>query len=365
VHVVKPDGSADQVVGTAAANKFIQSVNGATSLAWSPDGTKLAWIERSNDVAGCFSIYMVAVARAGQQQQQPSEVSPEYCSTYVDVHSHLETIFGDAWGPDSKTIAYSFEREDEIQGNPVTLSGQSAIGLLDTATHSVRAIGQTQFAYTEGDCSDTNLDIYLGVAWNVAKNQVIANGESNAPCTTSAPTYASFFDPGRGAEVARWKLPPSSGVIGASPDGKRLIGYENSGTGDVFDASTGQVLYSSGTFSPTSYSPDGDAIVGIQSSSGGDVAIAISGTDLSSPRTLLTSAQAHPYVAPEWGMPRLPVVLVTGLADSHPGIEPGGDCASVGSMAAMCSALQNAGFPVYVVSSSPNGGTVINNSRGF
>jgi hypothetical protein len=39
------------------------------------------------------------------------------------------------------------------------------------------------------------------------------------------------------------------------------------------------------------------------------------------------------------GRPRLPVVLVTGLRDSHLGVTPDGDCASAGSMATLCQAL--------------------------
>jgi pimeloyl-ACP methyl ester carboxylesterase len=64
---------------------------------------------------------------------------------------------------------------------------------------------------------------------------------------------------------------------------------------------------------------------------------------------------------------RLPVVLVTGLRDSHGGVMPDGDCAGAGSMATLCQALKDSGFPVYVPSSSadPAANTVITNSKGF
>lgn len=67
------------------------------------------------------------------------------------------------------------------------------------------------------------------------------------------------------------------------------------------------------------------------------------------------------------GRLRLPVVLVTGLRDSHPGVMPDGDCASAGSMATLCQALKDSGFPVYVPSSSadPAANTIITNSKGF
>ena len=48
----------------------------------------------------------------------------------------------------------------------------------------------------------------------------------------------------------------------------------------------------------------------------------------------------------------LPVVLVTGLHDPHPGMTPGGECGSVGSMATLCTALQANMYPVYVPSAS-------------
>jgi pimeloyl-ACP methyl ester carboxylesterase len=73
---------------------------------------------------------------------------------------------------------------------------------------------------------------------------------------------------------------------------------------------------------------------------------------------VVTRAAAYPVPAP-------PVVLVTGLDDSTPGMSPGGNCNSVGSMAAMCSALVQAGRRVYVVSSSSGSGAVINNHAAF
>ncbi|HEY3828520.1 MAG TPA: hypothetical protein VGL57_04930 [Solirubrobacteraceae bacterium] len=75
-------------------------------------------------------------------------------------------------------------------------------------------------------------------------------------------------------------------------------------------------------------------------------------------------------VEDDFDMPQLPVVLVTGLSDSHPGTStPGQPCASVGSagvgsMETLCSALQTQGFPVYVPSSSAGPGAVINNGAG-
>ena len=67
------------------------------------------------------------------------------------------------------------------------------------------------------------------------------------------------------------------------------------------------------------------------------------------------------------GRLRLPVVLVTGLHDDHGGVMPDGDCASAGSMATLCQALKDDGFPVYVPSSSgdPAANTIITNSQGF
>ncbi len=64
---------------------------------------------------------------------------------------------------------------------------------------------------------------------------------------------------------------------------------------------------------------------------------------------------------------RPPVVLLTGLADSHPGTTPAGTCAKVGTLQPLCQALKQAGYPVYVVSSDadPKAGTVIVNSQGF
>ena len=59
------------------------------------------------------------------------------------------------------------------------------------------------------------------------------------------------------------------------------------------------------------------------------------------------------------------VVLVTGLRDSTPGMQPGGDCSSIGSMTSLCAALQAAGFAVYVVPSSAGPGAVINNRAGI
>jgi pimeloyl-ACP methyl ester carboxylesterase len=64
-------------------------------------------------------------------------------------------------------------------------------------------------------------------------------------------------------------------------------------------------------------------------------------------------------------VPAPPVVLVTGLDDSTPGMSPGGNCNSVGTMAAMCSALEQAGHKVYVVSSSSGSGAVIDNHAAF
>ena len=74
-------------------------------------------------------------------------------------------------------------------------------------------------------------------------------------------------------------------------------------------------------------------------------------------------------VAPPPGSPTpsaVPVVLVTGLSDSHPGITPGGDCASVGSMATLCAALEAEHHPVYVPSSSNDSSVpaVIHNNLG-
>ena len=69
-------------------------------------------------------------------------------------------------------------------------------------------------------------------------------------------------------------------------------------------------------------------------------------------------AAAYPVPAP-------PVVLVTGLDDSTPGMSPGGNCSSVGTMAAMCTALVQAGHKVYVVSSSSGSGAVIDNHAAF
>ncbi len=76
-------------------------------------------------------------------------------------------------------------------------------------------------------------------------------------------------------------------------------------------------------------------------------------------------------VEADFDMPQLPVVLVTGISDSHPGTStPGQPCASagsrtgVGSMETLCSALQAQGFPVYVPSSSATPGAVINNGGG-
>ena len=74
--------------------------------------------------------------------------------------------------------------------------------------------------------------------------------------------------------------------------------------------------------------------------------------------TAFKRAAAYPVPAP-------PVVLVTGLDDSTPGMGPGGNCSSVGSMASLCSALQNAGHKVYVVSSRSGSGAVIDNHAAF
>jgi pimeloyl-ACP methyl ester carboxylesterase len=64
----------------------------------------------------------------------------------------------------------------------------------------------------------------------------------------------------------------------------------------------------------------------------------------------------------DYPVPTPPVVLITGLHDSTPGMSPGGNCNAVGHMAAMCSALVAAGNKVYVVSSAAGGGAVINNA---
>jgi pimeloyl-ACP methyl ester carboxylesterase len=61
-------------------------------------------------------------------------------------------------------------------------------------------------------------------------------------------------------------------------------------------------------------------------------------------------------------IPAPPVVLITGLHDSTPGMSPGGNCNAVGHMAALCSALVAAGHKVYVVSSAAGGGAIINNA---
>lgn len=72
----------------------------------------------------------------------------------------------------------------------------------------------------------------------------------------------------------------------------------------------------------------------------------------------------------DFKMPKLPVVLVTGLSDSHPGMWPGGalvpanpslppGCGSLGSTASLCAALQGELYPVYVPSASDSAGDVI------
>jgi pimeloyl-ACP methyl ester carboxylesterase len=66
-----------------------------------------------------------------------------------------------------------------------------------------------------------------------------------------------------------------------------------------------------------------------------------------------------------YSVPGPPVVLVTGLDDSTPGMSPGGSCGAVGSMATLCAALQRAGYVVYVVSSSSGSGAVIDNHAAF
>ncbi len=64
-------------------------------------------------------------------------------------------------------------------------------------------------------------------------------------------------------------------------------------------------------------------------------------------------------------VPGPPVVLVTGLDDSTPGMSPGGNCGAVGSMATLCAALVGHGYQVYVASSSSGGGAVIDNHSAF
>lgn len=75
--------------------------------------------------------------------------------------------------------------------------------------------------------------------------------------------------------------------------------------------------------------------------------------------SVTTSAVEADFVAQ-----RLPVVLTTGLSDSHNGMTPGGDCLTVGSMATICTTLQDAGFPVYVPRAQAirDDGTVITHS---
>jgi pimeloyl-ACP methyl ester carboxylesterase len=70
------------------------------------------------------------------------------------------------------------------------------------------------------------------------------------------------------------------------------------------------------------------------------------------------SAAGYPVPGP-------PVVLITGLDDSTPGMAPGGNCGGVGTMATLCAALQQAGYQVYVASSASGGGAVINNHNAF
>ena len=90
-------------------------------------------------------------------------------------------------------------------------------------------------------------------------------------------------------------------------------------------------------------------------------------TTTTAPTCGVASSERAARVSPAACPGRLPVVLVTGLADSHPGTDPSGTCAAVGSMRALCQALKQAGYPVYVVSSNADlsAGTVIVNSRGF
>jgi pimeloyl-ACP methyl ester carboxylesterase len=61
-------------------------------------------------------------------------------------------------------------------------------------------------------------------------------------------------------------------------------------------------------------------------------------------------------------IPLPPVVLITGLHDSHAGMSPGGNCNAIGTMSAMCSALVAAGQRVYVVSAAAGPGAVIDNA---
>jgi len=80
-----------------------------------------------------------------------------------------------------------------------------------------------------------------------------------------------------------------------------------------------------------------------------------------------TGPSYQPHTLRWGGSAKLPVVLVTGLADSHGSLTPGQSCTPTvtGSMTALCDALQSAGFPVYVPDSRAGPGAVLDNRLGF
>ena len=213
----------------------------------------------------------------------------------------------------------------------------------ETCTSTCRAgIGGTgagQLAEPDGVATDGSGNVYVADELN---GRIDAFSAGGAPSTTSTSLSGTV-------ENRYGKAIPSVAVVIAGASGDQTVMTDDTGSySAMVDPGTYTVTPQPGYLR---YKPQASSDCVVQ---GNSCVVTVAAGD----------------VEADFDMPQLPVVLVTGLSDSHPATStPGEPCASVGSagvgsMETLCDALQTRGFPVYVPSSSRTPGAVINNSGG-
>ena len=243
LNVANADGSNPIVVVEA-------SVAGVeiSSVALSPDGTKVAFTMDSAAVDGGVDLYVATTTAAAT----PVLVSP---SRGVVVDPTLDVFLQVTWSPDSKYVAFSADLTEnsfeQVYVTDTSVASPTPVEILSraeiTATAGVRGVrGRVLF--------DANNNLYFRAR--------LTDGQYTLWKSTVTGTKTAITLPARGDTTT-----PDAGAFGITPDGGKLVFSADSPTLGIYDVHVATVANLAATTKITNIAAIGNATLGAQDTS--------------------------------------------------------------------------------------------------